>query len=135
MEFLDRRLVKVSGLNVHVYALSHTPVKVIGPVLPRQELQGDVGIVFAYILQTRFHGCQNDALVTEALLLDEFNQQRDIGAVVGVDTGGPFELDERQYIILPADVQVLLGRAQATGIGHSATSLRQWLGLQLFERG
>ena len=82
MEFLDGGLIEVSGLNVNVYTLGHAPVKMIGPVLPRQELQGDVGIVFSYILQTWLHGCQDDTLVAKALLFDEFDQQRDIGTIV-----------------------------------------------------
>ena len=133
MEFLDRRLVEVSGLDVDVDAVLDTPVEVVGPVLAREELKGDVGIILADILEAGLHRSHDYALVAQAFGLDRTDKRGDVRLVVVVDARCPFELDERADVELVAEVEPLVERREATGVSHAAAFLGEHLALELLE--
>ena len=133
VEFLDACLVEVARLNVDVEVPLYAPVVPVGPVFAGEELQLDVGIVGADVLQAGAHGGEDDAFVAEAVILDEFYEQGDVRAVVAVDAGCPFELDEGEGTCLLAHVEIFLSRAQTACILHAAACLFEGFGLKFLK--
>ncbi len=127
------RFVKIGGLDVNVDAVFDTPVEVVCPVLAGEELEFNVGIVFADVFETWFHRGQDDTFVTETVVFDEFDEHRDVRAVVAVDAGCPFQFDEGADAIFLTDVEIFLSRTETAGILDAVAGLSQRLSLEFFE--
>jgi hypothetical protein len=59
------------------------------------------------------------------MFLNEFVQTREAAHIVAVDTNGPFELDDREYIVLLANLQIAIYSEDLSGIGNAAACLCQ----------
>jgi len=69
------------------------------------------------------HGGKDACFFNESVFLDKLVEAREAAHVVAVDTYCPFELDDREYIVLLADLEIAIYGKDLSGIGCAATSL------------
>jgi hypothetical protein len=69
------------------------------------------------------HGGKDACFFHESVFLDKLVEAWEAAHVVAVDTNCPFELDDREYIILLADLEIAIYGKDLSGVGCAATSL------------
>ena len=87
------------------------------------------------IFEAWLHRGEDDALVAEALFVDELHEGWYARLVVAVDACGPFEFDEGEDVVLGTDVEILGKGADGASVGDATASLCVGFGLELGESG
>ena len=131
VEFLNSLFVETTRLNIYVHLPLDAPVEMVSPIGIGEKLECDVGVVGAEIFEARLHRGEDNALVAEALFVDEFDQSRHARLVVAIDACGPFEFDDGEDVVLGTDVEILGKGADGAGIGDATTSLGIGFGFEL----
>ena len=124
METCHGILVETARLNVGSDVLLHTPVEIRFPIGITKKHEFEIRITLADILQTLFHGRIDYGRFAKPVFNHLVHHSRQIAAVVGVDSGSPFQFDERINVIVLADLQIFLQRTDFSGIGFPAAGLR-----------
>ena len=87
----------------------------------------------ADIFEAWLHRGEDDALVAEALFVDELHEGWYARLVVAIDAYGPFEFDEGEDVVLGTDVEILGKGADGASVGDATASLGIGLGFELSE--
>ena len=88
-----------------------------------------------HIFKRSLHTGEDNHLVGKSLIDNDLCQPREIGHVVAIDAGSPFEFNHGKHILFDANVEVFLNGANVAGVGDAAARLGIAFGLQLFEGG